>query len=54
MPTKRAKPTAPRTSPKGRQTVPARRVQEMLLELAYQLHATKRLPAPPRPTGSVA
>jgi hypothetical protein len=51
---KKTKTNRPRTPAKGRDTVPARRVQEMLLELTYRLHATRPLPQPHRPTGSVA
>lgn len=39
---------------KNRNTVPARRVQEMLLELAYRLHTTKPVGTLHRPTGSIA
>ena len=46
--------TTSRSESKPGNTVPAQRVQEMLLELAYRLHATKPVARLPRPTGSVA
>jgi len=41
-------------SRKNRKLVPARPVQELLLELAYRLHATRPVAVFPRTTGSVA
>lgn len=52
MPTKRTKPVRRRTP--LRPAVPARRVQELLLELTYRLHASRPVAYVPRPTGSVA
>jgi hypothetical protein len=43
-----------RPDPKVENTVPVQRVQAMLLELAYRLHATRPVASLPRPTGSVA
>lgn len=40
--------------PKAKTAVPARRVQEMLLELAYRLHTTRPVATLPRPSESVA
>ena len=39
---------------KIRNTISANQVQEMLLELTYRLHSTKRVAALPRVAGSVA
>lgn len=49
-PRKKARRPARRT----RKAVPAGHVQELLLELAYRLHATRPVAVLPRPTGSVA
>ena len=46
--------TTSRPTPKAWNAIPAQRVQELLLELAYRLHATKPVARLPRPTGSVA
>ena len=54
MRTQRKTTTSRRRTPKAGAAVPAQRVQEMLLELAYRLHATKPVASLPRPTGSVA
>ena len=54
MRTKRTKARARRPDPKRPATVPAERVQGLLLELAYRLHATRPVATLPRPTGSVA
>jgi hypothetical protein len=54
MPTKRTKPAGRRPAPNRRRAVPAQRVQELLLELTYRLHATRPVAGLPRPTGSVA
>ena len=43
-----------RTPSSDRDAIPASRVRELLLELTYRLHATRPVPANPRPTGSVA
>ena len=53
MRTKR-KSTSRRPGPKAGTALPAQQVQEMLLDLAYRLHATRRVASLPRPTGSVA
>jgi hypothetical protein len=54
MPTKRKKTAMRRPDTKAHTAVPAERVQEMLLELAYRLHATRPVASVARPTGSVA
>ena len=54
MRTKRRTTNSRPPSPKAGDAVPAQRVQEMLLEVAYRLHATKPVARLPRPTGSVA
>ena len=54
MRTKRKSTNSRRPNSKVGPAVPARRVQELLLELAYRLHATKPVARLPRPTGSVA
>ena len=54
MRTKRKTTNTRRPGPEAGDPVPARRVQAMLLELAYRLHATKPVASVPRPTGSVA
>jgi hypothetical protein len=54
MQTKRKKATRRRPDTKPRNAVPAERVQELLLEAAYRLHATRPVATLPRPTGSVA
>jgi hypothetical protein len=54
MRTKRAKAKGRRREPKRRQAIPAGRVQDLLLELAYRLHATRPVASLPRPTASVA
>jgi hypothetical protein len=54
MRTKRTKARARRPGPKSSATEPARRVQGLLLELAYRLHATRPVATLPRATGSVA
>jgi hypothetical protein len=54
MSTKRKKAARRRPDTKARRPVPAERVQELLLELAYRLHATRPVATLPRPTGSVA
>jgi hypothetical protein len=54
MRTNRKTTQSRRPDPKAGDAVPAQRVQEMLLELAYRLHATKPVASLPRPTGSVA
>lgn len=41
-------------SRKSRKVVPTRSVQELLLELAYRMHATRPVAILPRATGSVA
>jgi hypothetical protein len=41
-------------SRKSRKAVPTRPVQELLLELAYRMHATRPVAILPRATGSVA
>jgi hypothetical protein len=53
MPTKQTKPVC-RRAPHRPAAVPARRVQSVLLELAYRLHASRPVAILPRPTGSVA
>ena len=50
----RRKNTKRRTRATNRDAIPASRVRELLLELTYRLHATRPVPASPRPTGSVA
>ncbi len=54
MPTKQTKSAARRSTPKRSIPVPAQRVQEMLLELTYRLHATKPVATLARPTECVA
>jgi hypothetical protein len=54
MPTNRKKAKSRRPNVKVRTAVRTERVQEMLLELAYRLHATRPVACLPRPTGSVA
>jgi hypothetical protein len=51
---KRKKAAKRRPDTNARSPVPAERVQELLLELAYRLHATRPVATLPRPTGSVA
>jgi hypothetical protein len=52
MSTKQLKTRRP--ARRQRKPVPAERVRELLLELAYQLHTTRPVATLPRPTGSVA
>src|SRR5204862_4326866 len=54
MYTKRKKAARRRPNTQARRPVPAERVQELLLELAFRLHATRPVATLPRPTGSVA
>jgi hypothetical protein len=54
MPTKRTKAPARRSTSKRSTPVPTKRVHEMLLELAYRLHATKPVATLTRATASVA
>jgi hypothetical protein len=54
MHAKRKKATRSRPDTRARNAVPAERVQELLLELAYRLHATRPVASASRPTGSVA
>ena len=54
MQTRRTKAKGRRPDAKRREAVPAQRVQELLLELAFRLHATRPVASLPRPTGSVA
>jgi hypothetical protein len=54
MRTNRTKPDSRHPDPKVENTVPVQRVQAMLLELAYRLHATRPVASLPRPAGSEA
>jgi hypothetical protein len=54
MHTKRKKAARRRPDTQANTAVPAERVQELLLELAYRLHVTRTVASAARPTGSVA